>query len=161
MTNASVDAIAIVRTMKNIATALQLAEQLLRSLENVARPWPTPEPGLPLPRLLRLLWRVPDSCFNWVVLLKCEMIQLFSLLGWVHSGADPTIQFNAHEKWMALLLAARRKQILGCIDIPVKIHGKYGCCVGGETSGCKLSCSEDVAALLQSTAEGLQYTIDT
>ena len=53
MTNASVDAIAIVRTMKNIATALQLAEQLLRSLENDARPWPTP--GLPEPRLGRLL----------------------------------------------------------------------------------------------------------
>ena len=39
MTNASVEAMAMVRTMKNIATARQLPEQLpLRSLEKFAKP---------------------------------------------------------------------------------------------------------------------------
>ena len=37
MTNARVEAMAMVRTMKNIAMALQLPEQLLRSLENADR----------------------------------------------------------------------------------------------------------------------------
>ena len=62
ITNASVDAIAIVRTIKNMATARQ--EQPLRSLVKV---W---KPGFPDCKVFKLLCSVPDSCFNWVVLLK-------------------------------------------------------------------------------------------
>ena len=73
MTNASVDAMAMVRTMKNIATARQLPEQLLRSLEKLANPAPAPGPALAAfteARVLRLLCSVPDSCFSWVALLQ-------------------------------------------------------------------------------------------
>ena len=87
MTNASVEAMAMVRTMKNIAMALQLPEQLLRSLENAVRlgwdGWPGPGFLTVLPRVLRLLWRVPDSCFSWVVLLKC--FNYFYVADWVQS----------------------------------------------------------------------------
>ena len=62
ITNASVEAIAIVRTMKKMATARQ--EQPLRSLVKV---W---KPGFPDCKVFKLLCSVPDSCFNWVVLLK-------------------------------------------------------------------------------------------
>ena len=46
ITNASVDAMAILRTMKNIATALQLPVQaLLRSLDIYGKPGPGIVPG--------------------------------------------------------------------------------------------------------------------
>lgn len=70
MTNASVEAMAMVRTMKKIATALQLPEQL-RSLEKLVNPAPA-LPGLTELRVLRLLCSVPDSCFSWVELLQRE-----------------------------------------------------------------------------------------
>ena len=76
MTNASVDAMAMVRTMKNIATARQLPEQLLRSLEKLANPAPAPGPALAAfteARVLRLLCSVPDSCFSWVALLQVSI----------------------------------------------------------------------------------------
>ena len=78
MTNASVEAMAMVRTMKNIATARQLPEQLpLRSLEKFAKPWEAGSlpPALTELSVLRLLWRVPDSCFNWVELLQGVKLQ--------------------------------------------------------------------------------------
>ena len=98
MTNASVEAMAMVRTMKKMATALQLPEQLpLRSLEKFAKPWACgslPPPALTELRVLRLLWRVPDSCFSWVELLKGVKLQirrpsfLCALRGqtWCYSG---------------------------------------------------------------------------
>ena len=79
MTNASVEAMAMVRTMKKMATALQLPEQLpLRSLEKFAKPWEAGSlpPALTELSVLRLLWRVPDSCFNWVELLQGVKLQV-------------------------------------------------------------------------------------
>ena len=72
-TNARVEAMAMVRTIKKIATARHEAEHPPRSLVKFWKLPPRPpsaSPALTERRVARLAVSVPDICFNWVELLR-------------------------------------------------------------------------------------------
>ena len=76
-TNARVEAMAMVRTMKKMATARHEAEQPPRSLVKFWKLPPLPPPAelaLTERRVERLPGSVPDICFNWVELLGNKKI---------------------------------------------------------------------------------------